>query len=219
MIILRAFLVGAILVFCESKSTNLTHIDELDENKIIGKVCQTSEGLNNGVCELEEKCPHIAKLHEDGEKQTVKSSGCEIHPSIHLVCCPPANITTKYKPPRNLRVRRTYRGIITIMWENSVPMPKGYTVTLNELTTNQSRIVNVESVAGILQFYTFTDVAYGGDYQVSVSANSTDAEPATISVDGHKLPTIRKSIILSTSSSRRTVIEMDRFLCCSCYCP
>lgn len=137
MYILRAFLVGAIVVLCESQNVEFNHTDVGDDHKttgvdgdhetigvdgdhnMIGKSCQTSDG-QHGVCAPMGTCPQVSELPENDKNQTsedhtMQPSICELNESTPLICCPPtvANLNN-CKPPRNLRAAQKGYSYFTV---------------------------------------------------------------------------------------------------------
>lgn len=112
----------------------------------------------------------------------------------------PIIIKTPYdenKPPRNLRATmNVVTHELDITWEHNCPLlgqyPSAYSITLNELTKNQTTIVVVKRLGAKMLKHTFVKIPRGAVYNVSIATHSPNAEPATVKVNAPLLPAVRQ---------------------------
>lgn len=112
----------------------------------------------------------------------------------------PLVIETPYnedKPPRNLRATMNAdTHELDITWEHNCPLlgqyPGAYLITLHELTKNRSTKVEVKRLGAKVLKHTFVKIPRGAVYNVSISTNSQNAEPATVKVFAPHLPAVRQ---------------------------
>lgn len=107
---------------------------------------------------------------------------------------------TKYneiKPPRNVKATMdTENHAIALTWEHNCPLsgkyPPSYIVTLKELTTNDTKIVELNRNDSKVVTHQFKEIPDGAVYNISISTNAANAEPVTIKIHAPSLPPVRQ---------------------------
>lgn len=97
---------------------------------------------------------------------------------------------TKYnesKPPRNIKASmNAQKHQIELTWEHNCPMhgqyPSAYVVTLTELTTNVSSTAVLNRKGAKVLSHIVRDVPDGAIYNISLSANTPNAEKTTLTI-------------------------------------
>ncbi|KAF7992430.1 hypothetical protein HCN44_001755 [Aphidius gifuensis] len=97
----------------------------------------------------------------------------------------PVNVQTHYNaqaPPKSLRVAPLLQpDSIILSWSSSCRImdePVNYTITINELTTNNKTTIQIPSTNQTFIKHTFNSIHYGGKYEITVSTGVWGAKPS-----------------------------------------